>query len=93
MSHMTKIPGVPDRDDVRPGMAHLPGTGPKGSTCGDCVFRGYYKQSYRNGVKKPMHVKGCEMYKKLSGGIHGPPVQTWYRSCKYFEPLQTEMRL
>jgi hypothetical protein len=33
MSFMTRIPGVSDRDDIKPGMASFEGSGPIGKTC------------------------------------------------------------
>ena len=40
--YMTRMPGVPDRlNDVKPGMAWYCGTGPRGKTCGDCMFCTY----------------------------------------------------
>lgn len=92
MSYMTKLEGVPDRDDLYPGMAHFHSTGPDGTTCGKCKHRGYYRQS-----TKPSHNKktgkeeyktyrtmSCAMFKKLMG-CHGPTIKGHYPSCRYFE--------
>jgi hypothetical protein len=35
---LTKIPGVIDKRDIRPGMAHFPNTGPAGTICFECAF-------------------------------------------------------
>jgi hypothetical protein len=88
----TRIPGVPDSASVVRGMAHFAGTGPDGKTCGDCKFRGYYRQRQqpawdaclqREVVKTYRH-SGCEKFKRLAGH-HGPAVDADNKSCKYFE--------
>ena len=48
MSYMTRVPGYPDRDDIRPGMAHFEGTGPAGKTCESCAHRGYWRVSCKS---------------------------------------------
>ena len=79
MSYMTKLPGVPDSDAIKPGMASWEGNGPKGKTCGTCKHRGYYHDdNYR---------VGCGMFFKLSGA-HGPRVLMRWKACKYFEEKQ-----
>lgn len=77
MPFMTRIPGVPDRDQIREGMAWYVGTGPDDKTCGDCALRGYYKDpvSYHG---------GCKKFRQLAGK-HGPAVRTDYKACRYFE--------
>ena len=92
MIPLTHISGVPDKNKVLPGMAFFPDTGPFGKTCGDCKFRGYWRQSAkeivdpRTGevITRTYRSYGCEMFKKLSGN-HGPVVQPEWPSCKYFE--------
>lgn len=91
MSRMTKLPGVPDRDDVRPGMASYFGTGPLGSTCGNCRFYGYYKAGKdkvnpRTQLFESRQVKtlGCKMYATLTHS-HGPAVNKDWAACKYWE--------
>lgn len=95
MSHMTKLPGVPDKDSVIPGMAFFPGTGPEDKTCGDCQHLGYYRESGRTRwdhglqreVAKTYRARGCAKFKALSGR-HGPGVSADCKACKYFEQRQ-----
>jgi hypothetical protein len=77
---------------TKPGMAHYAGTGPFARTCGECVFKGYRRDSSR-GVFDPnsgemiyrsYRVGGCEKYMKLTG-IHGPVIEGTNEACKYFE--------
>lgn len=91
MNHLTKIPGVPDSDDVRPGMAHYTRTGPDGATCGSCIHRGYHragknKFNERTGLieETQRRTLGCREFLRLSGR-HGPVVDKDWRACKYFE--------
>jgi hypothetical protein len=88
MSHMTKLPGVPDRDDIRPGMAYFAGTGPQGKTCGDCAHHGYQREviSPRPDGSTAWHHKyhgGCRRYKQLAGH-DGPVVKKAYPACREF---------
>lgn len=80
VDYMTKLPGQPSRDDVRPGMAAWPGGGPKGKTCGDCQYRGYYRDRGDRSVKS----NGCEMFLKLAMR-HGPPVNKKWAACRHFK--------
>lgn len=89
---MVKIEGVPDAADAKPGMAFFADTGPFGRTCGECVHRGYTRQS-GNGrwdearqemIYRHYRVTSCAMFLKMAGH-HGPPVETDYHACKYFE--------
>ena len=88
---MTKLPGVPDTDDVKPGMASFEGTGPSGKTCESCTHRGYYRTSKpkfnrQTGMLEETRYrsKGCRMFLKLSHR-HGPAVDKKWRACQYFE--------
>lgn len=36
INYLTRLPGVPSRDQIVPGMAHFAGTGPRGKLCWDC---------------------------------------------------------
>jgi hypothetical protein len=91
--HLTKSPGEFGPEDIRPGMASFHGTGPLDKTCGDCVFRGYYRQvSTRkrdypgdNGLRT-VKVGGCEKFRQLTGR-HGPVIQRDWHACKYFEKM------
>jgi hypothetical protein len=76
MSNMTKVPGSPDRDEVKPGMASWEGNGPKHKHCGQCKHREYYHDQD--------FFRGCFMFFKLSG-VHGPRIQLHWKACKYFE--------
>jgi hypothetical protein len=89
---MTQIDGVPDRSLVKPGMAHFAGTGPIGKTCGDCAFRGYYREGKFKFDKTsgqlesdPKKFGGCREYLRLAGS-HGSPIKIEYAACKYFSP-------
>jgi hypothetical protein len=44
---MTRLPGVPDSDDVNEGMAYFANTGPFGKTCDTCAHRGYWRTKKR----------------------------------------------
>lgn len=90
--HMTQIDGVPDRKVIERhrGMAYFPNTGPFATTCGTCVWRGYYRQSDRwnerqqKWVSKPQKVQGCAKFRALTGR-HGPDVNANWPSCKYYD--------
>jgi hypothetical protein len=81
MGIMTKLDGVPDREDAKPGMAFFANTGPFGATCGDCSHR-RFKQG------KGM---ACAMYHKLTGR-HGAAVDRHWSACKYFEPRAVKQK-
>lgn len=88
---MTKIEGVPSKDEVRDGMAYFAATGPFATTCGDCKHRGYYRQraeSFNPNTgqweSKRYKTQACAMHHKLSGR-HGSVVKAEWASCKYFE--------
>jgi len=72
---MTKLPGVPDKDDVKPGMASWEGNGPKGKYCESCVHRGYYFDTDYH--------SGCFMFFRQSG-VHGPRIKLHYKACKHY---------
>lgn len=78
---LTRIPGVPDSEDVQPGMAYFPGTGPEGKTCGSCAHRGYTRESSSG---KAYSVAGCMKFKRMTGR-YGPAVGSDWRACKYYE--------
>jgi hypothetical protein len=90
---MKKIPGVPDTDDVRPGMAFFAGTGPFGTKCGDCCHRGYKRLSSKESfdpttnewVRRSYRVTKYAMFKSMTGK-HGADIDKDYPSCKYYEP-------
>ena len=91
MTQMTRLPGVPDRADVRPGMAHYTGTGPLGSTCGTCRHRGYYrkgKDKFNERTQmiesKQVRTMGCREFLRLTHR-HGPPVHKDWAACKFWE--------
>jgi hypothetical protein len=91
MSYLTRPPGVPDTDDVKPGMAHFAGTGPYGATCGTCRFRGYWRPT-KDKVDPRTHLikekqyrtLACKKYLELSMR-HGLPVKADWAACKYWE--------
>lgn len=89
---MVKIEGVPDADAIRPGMAFFCGTGPAGTTCGDCQHRGYRRES-RSGkwsdelqqqIFRSYSVLKCAIFNKMTAR-HGADVAAKNPSCKYFQ--------
>jgi hypothetical protein len=92
MSYMTKLPGVPDTDDVKPGMAYFENTGPAGRTCGSCKHRGYYRTGkFRFNKQTEMleetgrRSNSCAMFLKLTHR-HGPAVEKGWKACKFYTP-------
>ena len=83
MDHMTTLPGIPSKDDYRPGMAYFMGTGPVGKTCGNCANRGYYRKAETS--DRTYKVSKCAVFKKMTGN-HGADIRANYPACKYFEP-------
>lgn len=72
---MTQIEGVPSREAVKPGMAHFSGSGPSGTTCGECAFM----------VPNPRgRLFRCAKYSQLTGN-QGNCIKREFFSCKYFE--------
>ena len=93
MSYLSKLPGVPDSGDVKPGMAHFEGSGPVGKNCGSCAHRGYWHKgpdrfNPRTDLieSTEIHSLGCRMFFKFSSR-HGPPVKKAWRACKHYEPI------
>jgi len=81
---MTKIEGCPDRVNAVPGMAYFSDTGPFATTCGECRYLGYSRES-RSG--KWHRVSKCAKFKELTGR-HGADVSKANASCKYFAAKQ-----
>lgn len=89
---MTRLEGVPSKDEAIPGMAYFAGTGPFGKTCGDCRHRGYQVQSKKERwnddlqqfISKSYRTTKCAMFRRLAGE-NGPAVKADCKSCKYFE--------
>lgn len=89
---MVKEAGVPDREDMRLGMAFFANTGPAGKTCGDCKCLGYMRESTRGHWSdarqqveyKSYRVKKCSLFKKMAGH-HGSVVDLKNPACKYFD--------
>jgi hypothetical protein len=95
MSYLTKLPGVLDADDVKPGMAYFANTGPIGKTCETCCYRGYWRNSKgkfnpRTNLIEEKHTfyGGCRMFLKLSGR-HGPRIDKKWNACKFYEHKQS----
>jgi hypothetical protein len=91
MSYMTRLPGIPDTDEIKPGMAFFVGTGPLGKTCGDCAHRGYWRPAKdkfnpRTQLLEEKHYRtqACRKYFELSMR-HGLPVKADWAACKYWE--------
>src|SRR5262245_49495214 len=77
---------------TRPGMAHFANTEPFGTTCGECVFLGYFKttRSFRaDGTAKSKHVRACEKYRELTGK-HGAVLPINTPSCRHFQRREEE---
>ena len=60
-------------DATPPGMAHLSGTGPTGTVCGQCSFYGFHTQ----------HPNSCYCY-YLRVSKHGAAFSAETPSCKHF---------
>jgi hypothetical protein len=73
---LTSIPGVPDRMDVVPGTAHFSGTGPIGTTCGQCSHHGV--------SSKTRALNGCAKYLTMTRDYPPPPVEAKTPSCRHF---------
>ena len=84
MIPMTPIPGAPDKSQAIPGMAFFAGTGPAGKTCGDCMHRGYYRETKSGNSYSSYKVSKCAVFKKLTG-THGADIRPDNHACKYFE--------
>jgi hypothetical protein len=87
---MTRLPGVPNREDVKPGMAHYAGSGPAGMTCGDCAYRSYWRPGKDKVNPRTRLIEttqkrtlGCREYRRLTGQ-HGPAVMKEWAACSYF---------
>lgn len=81
MLPLTKIEGVPHRDEIVPGMAFYAGTGPFEAKCKGCKFYGYYRESKKG---KSYRTMACLMFKKMTGKF-GPRLKPHTPACKYFE--------
>jgi hypothetical protein len=70
-----------------PGMAFFAGTGPADKTCGDCKFKGYFRRvvNASGHFVTSKRTGGCAKFHAMTG-THGPAVNKYLRSCKYFEP-------
>jgi hypothetical protein len=70
---------------TQPGMAHFANTGPFGTTCGECVFLGYFKTRRTTGgdAVKTKHVRACAKYHALTGK-HGAVLPPNTPSCRHF---------
>lgn len=88
MIPLTQVEGVPNREQLIPGMAYFAGTGPAGTTCGTCHFRGYWRKSMSS--DNTYHTSGCAMFRSLSGGKHGSRLKSDTPSCKYYEKKTNE---
>jgi len=59
------------------GMAHWAGTGPRGTTCGDC----FYLVSKPHGLGSTMR---CDKYRQMMKHWGTAPIPRTTPSCKYF---------
>ena len=74
---------------TRPGQAHWAGSGPPGTTCGECAHLGYFRK-HQNGsgdTVRTHRVGGCAKFHELTQK-HGPAVAKGAPACKYFQPKQ-----
>jgi hypothetical protein len=76
MPIMTRIAGVPDKSEIRAGMAHWEGSGPAGATCGQCTHFEKFKI-------RPRAAFRCRQFRKLTGR-NGPEIFAHYRACRHF---------
>ena len=87
--HLTTLDPKFDQQvaNTRSGQAHWAGTGPDGTTCGECSYLGYWKRTYNaSGDLTDTHKSGgCSEYRRLTGR-HGPVIPLGTPSCKYFKP-------
>ena len=87
MSYLTRLPNVPDRDDIKPGMAFYEGSGPR--------HRGYWRagrtvfneQTSMLEEKRVQH-SGCTLFLKFTHR-HGPEVKKEWKACKYHQRKQS----
>jgi hypothetical protein len=68
------------------GQAYWANTGPFGTTCGECVFWGYFRtrRTTAGEAVKARHVQACAKFHELTGK-HGAVVPANAPSCRYFE--------
>jgi hypothetical protein len=59
------------------------GSGPDGTTCGQCLHLGSFKAGVRGKDAAP-----CAKFESLTGG-NGPRVPHYAPSCRHFEPNST----
>jgi hypothetical protein len=85
-----------EQAQTEPGMAHFAGTGPKGKTCGHCIFWGYKKVSGTKFNEETGETyetlrayEGCKKYHQIANR-HGPAIPAASLSCKYFEDKPSE---
>ena len=71
-----------------PGMAHWSGTGPKGTTCRECLHYTYEGRYASNSKKHPaggLKPGRCKKYQDLKK-MKGKPFAHHKPSCRHFEP-------
>ena len=91
--NMTRGPMSDEAKETAPGMAYFSGTGPAGTTCGDCQFRGYRRKRRpifdartNDWIERSVNHNGCKKFKELTGS-HGQVISSLLHSCKYFEEI------
>lgn len=83
--HLTASPI--DYSASYPGMAHFAGTGPKQTTCRECIFWAHDQYDYAakggklRGLIKPAR---CKRYQQLTGQ-QGAKIPDDAMSCRHFE--------
>ncbi len=74
-----------------PGMAHFAGTGPRGSTCRECVFWAHGPHDYRakNGKWRGLiEAATCKKYRQITMQTGGK-IPDDAAACKYFDQNAT----
>lgn len=74
-----------------PGMAHFAGTGPRGSTCRECIFFDHGPHDYRskNGKHRGLiEPAKCKKYQQITMQA-GAKIPDDAAACKYFDANPT----
>lgn len=85
--HLTPAPFDQMVRISQPGMAHFAGTGPKGSTCRECIFWNHGPHDYRskNGKYRGLiEPASCKKFQQITMNV-GDKIRDDAQACKYFE--------
>jgi hypothetical protein len=72
-----------------PGMAYFAGTGPRGETCGKCL---YWKYRYLTANGAVARSNGCRKYYEMMNSKKGPDILPNLAACKYFQQIDNKPR-